>query len=216
MANRERRIGALVVLFGGAMLGGCGNTFDSRSQMEWFDLAGLVDLDEHTVDAAWSQRGDGYVFSAGKPRAYISLPYDLAGSYELLTRLTIERSKETVRLLLPVADRYIQFDIKGDTGNTAAETATMMLSGLTPERLTWSDDKIAIGEEYRYHFDIHVREPKCRIRIMVNDCLLYSWLGNLSDVNDGIRPERLRQSWIELETAYYTTAYFAELAAMLK
>ena len=184
----------------------------------WIDLAELVDFDEHATNLYyWRERGDGYEFGAtGKPRSYLSLPYDLSGSYELLALLTIEVSRETVRFTLPVDDMYIRFDIKGDSGNSGAETATMFLTGLSPTPIIWEDRKIIIGQEYEYLFDIVVDEAFCLIQILVDNELVYSWEGSLLDINDTIRPLYANPSWIELETAFYTSGYFAELKARRK
>ena len=74
---------------------------------EWVNLAELVSLEEHVTDAGWVERDGGYEFSASYPRAYVSLPYDLNESYELIARLNITRSKETVQFLFD--QRQLEF-----------------------------------------------------------------------------------------------------------
>ncbi len=92
----------------------------------------------------------------------------------------------------------------------------MFLTGLTPTPIVWEDRKITIGQEYEYLFDIVIDESSCQIQIFVDNELLYSWQGNLSDINDTILPLYANPSWIELFSAYYTAGYFAELKARNK
>jgi hypothetical protein len=89
----------------------------------------------------------------------------------------------------------------------------MFLTGLSPTPIVWEDRKIIVGQEYEYRFNIVIDEPSCEIEIRVDNDLLYSWQGNLVDLNDTIRPLYANPSWIELFTAYYTSGYFAELKA---
>ncbi len=182
----------------------------------WIDLASSVDAERDATDAGWVHAGDSYVFSAQRPRAYVSIPYALTGSYEFETHMTIERSKETVQFLLPVEAHYIQFDIQGDNGNSESATATMKLAGLTPEQLVWDADKINIGREYEYAFDISIDGSVCEIEICVDDETLYEWNGALSDIKPNLQPKYATPSWIELETAYYTIARFSDIKVRTK
>ncbi len=64
------------------------------------------------------------------------------------TRVTITRAKETTSIYLPVGGaRAVVLDVRGDRGNSESPTATIRLSGLTPEARAQDKTSIEIGAE---------------------------------------------------------------------
>jgi len=81
----------------------------------WIALAPLVQAGRDVRDAGWKWDGHSAAFSAGKPRAVVSIPVRIAGSYELQTRVTITRAKEVTAICLPITStRAVVLGMKGD------------------------------------------------------------------------------------------------------
>ncbi len=176
---------------------------------DWTDLAPLVKLDRDGRDAAWQVMGDVAEFSAGKPRAYISFPLPIQGSYEIQTHVTIVRAKETTALYLPVADgTAIVLDMRGDNGNTESPTATISLRGLASPLEPCSDTAIKVGSEFALYCRVIVSGTNVDVEVRRDDQELFHWRGEMSQVTGS---HVLRPGTPELETAYYTVSRFRKL-----
>ncbi|MHC4464363.1 MAG: M56 family metallopeptidase [Planctomycetota bacterium] len=175
---------------------------------EWTDLIKLVDSHKHTQNASWEVVGDVAHFGARKPRAYVTIPLVVEGSYELNVKVTITRAKETTRLVLPVNGKTAIFDIRGDRGNTESPTATIKLSGLSPTPTAKTSRTMNIGQEYDFLFKVTVVRDRATINVAKDGKVLYNWDGQLSGVTGD---HFSTPGTIGLETAYYTTSQFRSL-----
>jgi hypothetical protein len=175
----------------------------------WIALAPLVQADRDLQDAGWNWDGQSATFSAGKPRALVSIPVRIAGSYELQTRVTITRAKEVTAICLPVTDtRAVVLDMKGDRGNSESPTATIRLTGLTPDAEPPSDLSMKIGAEYVLSCKVRVAGNKVAIEIRRDGRVLFQWAGDVDQVAErGL----MRPGTVQLESAYYTTSRFTDL-----
>jgi hypothetical protein len=169
----------------------------------WSALAGLVDPTRDKLDASWMLSDDAVEFSAHKPRAYVSIPVRLDGSYELAGRITIVRAKETTALYLPVGkDKAVVLDLRGDNGNTESPTATTHLLGLRPAPRAEAAATIRVGTEYDYLVKVIVGDTTAEIVVHRDGQLLYRWSGPLTAVSG----KNIRPGTIGFETAYYTVS----------
>jgi len=176
---------------------------------DWIALAPLVELDRDTRNASWRVTGDLAEFSAGKPRAYVSVPLKIEGSYELSTCVTIVRAKETMAIYLPVGgDKAVVLDMRGDRGNSESPTATIRLLGLKPPPEAKSDSTMTIGKEYALCCRVAVTSQKVNIEIRRDDEVLFLWSGDASQVTG---THVMQPNTLELETAYYTISQFRDL-----
>jgi len=175
----------------------------------WIALAPLVRADRDLRDAGWKWDGESAAFSAGKPRALVSIPVRIAGSYELQTRVTVTRAKETTAIYLPIAKtRAAVLDMRGDRGNSESPTATIRLTGLKPE--TDPQDKVSmeIGTEYALSCKVLRAGNKVAIEIRRDGRVLFQWAGDVAQVAE---QTLMRPGTVQLETAYYTTSRFTDL-----
>jgi hypothetical protein len=176
---------------------------------EWLALAPLVQADRDLQDAGWKWDGHSAAFSAGKPRALVSIPVRIAGSYELRTRVTITRAKEVTAIYLPISGtRAAVLGMKGDRGNSESPTATIRLSGLKPEAESPGNLSLDIGTEYALSCKVLVNGNKVAIEIRRDGRVLFQWDGNVTEVAD---QNLMRPGTVQLETAYYTTSRFTDL-----
>jgi hypothetical protein len=175
----------------------------------WIALAPLVQATRDLKDAGWEWDGKSAAFSAGKPRALVSIPVRIAGSYELQTHITITRAKEVTAIYLPItATRAVVFGMRGDRGNAESETATIELSGLKAEAEQPGDLSMKIGNEYSLYCKVHVDEKNVAIEIRRDGRVLFQWAGDVAQVAE---QSLMRPGAVQLETAYYTTSRFTDL-----
>jgi hypothetical protein len=175
----------------------------------WIALAPLVQADRDLRDAGWKWDGQSADFSAGKPRALVSIPVRIAGSYELQTRVTITRAKEVTAIYLPIAGtRAVVLGMRGDRGNSESPTATFELSGLKPAAEPPGDRSLKIGTEYALSCKVLVDGDKVDIEIRRDDRVLFQWAGDAAQVAEA---SLMRPGTVQLETAYYTTSRFTDL-----
>lgn len=175
----------------------------------WIALAPLVQTDRDLQDAGWKWDGQSATFSAGKPRALVSIPVQIAGSYELQTRVTITRAKEVTAIYLPITNtRAVVLGMKGDHGNTESPTATIRLTGVKPEAEAQDSVSMKIGTEYALSCKVHTAGDKVAIEIRRDGRLLFQWSGNVAQV---AKQRLMRPGTVQLETAYYTMSRFTEL-----
>jgi hypothetical protein len=175
----------------------------------WIALAPLVRADRDLRDAGWKWDGRSAAFSAGKPRAFVSIPVRIDGSYELQTRVTITRAKEVTAIYLPITStRAVVLEMRGDRGNSESPTATIRLTGLKPE--AESEDKVSmeIGTEYAVSCTVLRAGDKTAIEIRRDGRVLFQWIGDVSQVAE---QSLMRPGTVQLETAYYTTSRFTDL-----
>ncbi len=178
----------------------------------WIALAPLVQADRDLRDAGWKWDGKSADFSAGKPRALVSIPVRIAGSYELQTRVTITRAKEVTAIYLPIAGtRAVVLGMRGDKGNSESPTATFELSGLKPEAEPPGDRSLKIGTEYALSCRVLVDGDKVDIEIRRDDRVLFQWAGDAAQVAQVAEASLMREGTVQLETAYYTTSRFTDL-----
>ena len=176
---------------------------------DWIALAPLVKLDRDTRNASWKVTGDLAEFSAGKERAYISVPLEIDGSYELQTRVTIVRAKETTAIRLPVGkDKAMILDMRGDRGNSESPTATIRLQGLKSPPEPESDVAMKIGTEYAFCCRVVVSGDEVNLEIRRDDKVLFLWSGDVSQITG---THIMQPGTLELETAYYTISQFRDL-----
>jgi hypothetical protein len=175
----------------------------------WIALAPLVELNHDSRNASWKVTGDLAEFSAGKPRAYISVPLKIEGSYELQTRVTIVRAKETTAIYLPVGeDKAVVLDMRGDRGNSESPTATIRLQGLRSPPEPKADVAMKIGTEYAFCCRVVVSGDKVHLEICRDDKVLFLWSGDVSQITG---THIVQPGTIGLETAYYTISQFRNL-----
>ncbi len=175
----------------------------------WIALAPLVQADRDLQDAGWKWDGHSAAFSAGKPRAVVSIPVRIAGSYELQTRVTITRAKETTAICLPISSaRAVVLDMRGDRGNSESPTATIRLTGLKSEPRPQGDASMKIGTEYALSCKVLRAGNKLTIEIRRDGRVLFQWAGNVAQVAER---SLMRPGTVQLETAYYTTSRFTDL-----
>ncbi len=175
----------------------------------WINLAPLVQADRDLQDAGWKWDGHSATFSAGKPRALVSIPVRIAGSYELQTCVTITRAKEVTAICLPITStRSVVLDMRGDHGNSESPTATIRLTGLKPGAQSRDNVSMEIGAEYALSCKVVRAGKKVAIEIRRDGRVLYQWSGYVAQVAERrlMRPET-----VQLETAYYTTSRFTDL-----
>jgi hypothetical protein len=175
----------------------------------WIALAPLVRAEHDLQDAGWEWDGRSAVFSAGKPRALVSIPVRVVGSYELQSRVTITRAKEVTAIYLPIAGtRAVVLGMKGDRGNSESPTATLRLIGLTPEAEPPGDVSMKIGNEYALSCKVLVDGNKVALEVRRDGRVLFQWDGDVTQVAEQsvMRPET-----VQLETAYYSTSQFTDL-----
>ena len=175
----------------------------------WIALAPLVQADRDLQDAGWKWDGRSASFSAGKPRALVSIPVRIAGSYELQTRVTITRAKEVTAICLPITStRAVVLGMKGDRGNSESPTATIRLTGLKPGAQPRDNVSMEIGTEYALSCKVLGAGNKVAIEIRRDGRVLFQWAGCVAQVAERslMRPET-----VQLETAYYTTSRFTDL-----
>ncbi|HEX4142047.1 MAG TPA: hypothetical protein VHY91_00735, partial [Pirellulales bacterium] len=183
-----------------APLAGVPPTWPGHDEAGWSSLAWLVDPGRDTENAAWTITGDTVEFSAQKPRAYVSVPMAIGGSYELSAGIEIVRAKETLALHLPVGDKAIVLDIRGDNGNTESPTATIRLLGLAPEPTPEQSPSITIGKEHQYTVHVAVTGGNASIFVGRDAQPLFRWSGPLSALSG----KNIRPGTIGFETAYYS------------
>lgn len=172
----------------------------------WVDLIKLVDKDRDTKDANWKMNGATADFGAGKPRAYVSIPLSVHGSYQLESRLTIKQAKETTSIYLPiVADKSIVLDLRGDGGNAGSPTATIKLQGITPAPTPTGDTKMQVGTEYKFLCKVSIQGDDAYLEVLRDDQIVFQWSGKVDQIKN---KRSMRPSAIELETAYYTSSHF--------
>jgi hypothetical protein len=175
----------------------------------WIALAPLVQADRDLQDAGWKWDGHSAAFSAGKPRALVSIPVRIAGSYELQTRVTITRAKETTAIYLPITGtRAVVLDMRGDRGNSESPTATIRLAGLKPEAEPQDNVSMKIGTEYALSCTVLAAGNKVAIGICRDGRVLFQWIGDAAQV---AQRSLMRPGTVQLETAYYTTSRFTDL-----
>jgi len=149
----------------------------------WIALAPLVRADHDLQDAGWKWDGHSAAFSSGKPRAKVSIPVRIAGSYELQTRVTITRAKETTAICLPISGtRAVVVDMKGDRGNTASPTATIRLRGLKPEPEPRGNPSMDIGTEYALSCKVLAEGSKVTIEVRRDGRVFFQWAGDVAQV----------------------------------
>lgn len=176
---------------------------------DWTALAPLVELDRDSRNASWKITGDLAEFSAGKPRAYISVPLKIEGSYELQTRVTIVRAKETTAVYMPVGgDKAVVLDMRGDRGNSESPTATIRLRGLKSPPEPKGDVAMKIGTEYAFCCRVVVSGDKVNLEIHRDGTVLFLWSGDVSEITG---THIMQPGTLELETAYYTISQFRDL-----
>jgi hypothetical protein len=175
---------------------------------QWNNLLELVDPVRDTIDARWEVVDGVAYFEAQKPRAYVTVPLIVEGSYELYVGVTITRAKETTRLVLPVGNKAIIFDMRGGRGNTESPTATITLSGLDPAPDAKTSRFVNIGQEYNFVFKVLISGQEVTIDVTKDGMQLYSWAGRLPDV---FGRHFSTPGTVGLETAYYTTSQFSSL-----
>jgi hypothetical protein len=175
----------------------------------WILLPPLVQRDRDTREASWKWDGQTATFSASKPRAYVSFPVTVAGSYELQARVTITKAKETTLICLPIAGtRAVLLDMKGDRGNSESPTATVRLKGVRPEPQPQGNPSMNVGAEYALTCRVAVSPGAVGVEVLRDDQVLYQWSGPLSQVAER---RMIRPASVELETAYYTSSKFTDL-----
>jgi len=175
----------------------------------WIALAPLVQADRDLQNAGWKWDGRSAAFSSGKPRAVVSTPVRIAGSYELQTRVTITRAKETTAICLPISStRAVVLDMRGDRGNSESPTATIRLTGLKPEAQPRDNVSMEIGAEYALFCTVLGAGNKVAIEIRRDGRILFQWFGYVSQV---AQRSLMRPGTVQLETAYYTTSRFTDL-----
>ena len=175
----------------------------------WIALAPLVRADRDLQDAGWKWDGHSAAFSSGKPRALVSIPVRIAGSYELQARVTITRAKEVTAIYLPITStQAIVLGMKGDRGNSESPTATIRLTGLKPEAEPQDSVSIKIGTEYALSCKVLRAGNKVAIEIRRDGHVLFQWAGNVAQVAE---QSLMRPATVQLETAYYTTSRFTDL-----
>ena len=175
----------------------------------WIALAPLVQADRDLQDAGWKWDGHSAAFSAGKPRAVVSIPVRIAGSYELQTRVTITRAKEVTAICLPITStRAVVLGMKGDRGNSESPTATIRLTGLKPGAQPRDNISMEIGTEYALSCKVLRAGNKVAIEICRDGRVLFQWAGDVAQVAER---SLMRPGTVQLETAYYTTSRFTDL-----
>jgi hypothetical protein len=175
----------------------------------WIALGPLVQADRDLQDAGWKWDGHSAAFHAGKPRALVSIPVRIAGSYELWTRVTITRAKETTAIYLSISGtRAIVLDMRGDRGNSESPTATIRLTGLRPEARPRDNVSMKIGTEYALSCKVFKAGKKAAIEIRRDGRVLFQWAGEMAQVAE---QSLMRPGTVQLETAYYTTSRFTDL-----
>ncbi|MCA9174638.1 MAG: LamG domain-containing protein [Planctomycetales bacterium] len=192
-----------------AQLTAASHSSELPEQFAWIELAPLVNVDRDSRDAGWRVAGDTIEFSAGKPRAYVAFPVKLSGNYEVDTRLTLVRAKETTAIYLPVSDaKSVVLDVRGDAGNSESTTATISLRGLRSALEPLADARIQVGVEHAFNCRVTSSGEKVNVAVVLDDRKLFLWSGPLSEItgNAAFKPGA-----VELETAYYTVSKFREL-----
>jgi hypothetical protein len=175
----------------------------------WIALAPLVQADRDLKDAGWKWDGQSATFSAGKPRAFVSIPLRIAGSYELKTRVTITRAKEVTAIYLPITStRTVVLGMRGDRGNSESPTATIRLTGLKPAPQPQGNVSMEIGAEYELSCMVLKAGNKVAIEIRRDGRVLFLWVG---DVTQAAKQRLMWPRTVQLETAYYTTSRFIDL-----
>jgi len=175
----------------------------------WIALAPLVKAERDLQDAAWKWDGKTATFSAGKPRALVSIPVRIAGSYELRARVTITRAKEVTAIWLPITrTRAVVLGIRGDEGNSESPTATISLAGLTPAAEPPGDLSAKVGTEYALACKVLRQGDQVDLEIRRDGRVLFQWDGDVSKV---AKRSEMRPETVQLETAYYTTSRFSDL-----
>ena len=177
--------------------------YDDLSTGNWVDLIGLVNPVSDTTNAAWNVSANGVQFGAGKPRAYVTVPLQTNGNYDLEYHISITQSKETVRLYLPVGDRHVLLDIRGDLGNTGSPTATITLLSASPSPAARVARKVLIGTEYQFMCKVRVVGDDAVVEIFNGGALMFSWVGKLAGI---AATSTISARHVGLETAYYTYA----------
>ena len=175
----------------------------------WIALAPLVQADRDLQDAGWKWNGHSASFSAGKPRALVSIPVRITGSYELQTRVTITRAKEVTAICLPITQtRSVVLGMKGDRGNSESPTATIRLTGLKPAAQPRDNVSVEIGADYALSCKVLRTGNKVTIEIRRDGRVLFQWAGSVDQVAER---RLLRPGTVQLESAYYTTSRFTDL-----
>ncbi len=189
--------------------GNVSTTGVTTEEHEWIALAPLVELGRDSQDAEWTWDGRVATFSAGKPRAIVSIPLRIAGSYEFQTRVTITRAKEVTAICLPIAgNRAVVLGVKGDRGNSESPTATIALTGLEPAAEPRAKVSMEVGIEYALTCKVLKSGNEVAIEIRRDGRVLFQWFGNATQVADW---SLMRPDTVQLETAYYTTSRFTDL-----
>lgn len=185
---------------------GLGPTADKQG---WVLLPPLVQKDRDTQEAQWRWDGQTAHFGAEKPRAYVSFPLNIQGSYELQTRVTITRAKEITAIWLPiVGNKAAVFGIRGDKGYSESATAAISLKGVHPAPQPKGRISVDIGTEYAFSCKVIVAETNVDIEVRRDDELLFQWSGDVSQIAER---RATPPGTVALETAYYTTSRFRDL-----
>jgi len=175
----------------------------------WILLPPLVEADRDTKDASWKWDGEVASFAAGKRWAAVSFPLAVQGSYELQTRVTITRAKETTAIMLPVLrNRAITLHMRGDRGNSESPTATIYLGGLQPRPQALGDVSMNIGTEYGISCKVVGIGNGVAVEVRRDDQVIYQWAGPVSQIGQG---RVMRPGAVELGTSFYTSSQFKEL-----
>jgi hypothetical protein len=175
----------------------------------WILLPPLVQRDRDTRDANWKWDGQTAAFSAQKPRAHVSFPATVTGSYELQARVTITKAKDSTAICLPiVGGRAIVLDMKGDRGAAESPTATIRLGGVRPGPQPQANASMNVGTEYTFLCRVAVSQGGVGVEVFRDDQILFRWVGPLSQVAER---RMIRPGAVELETAYYSSSKFRDL-----
>jgi hypothetical protein len=181
----------------------------SADEEGWIALLPLVQADRDGKDAYWKWDGQVGKLSAGKPRAYISIPVRVAGSYEVQTRINIERARESTTIWLPITPtRCALFVMKGDRGNSPAPTATMSLKGMKPEPPPLGSRSMDIGTEYVLSCKVVGARDRVGIEIRRDGQLLFQWAGFVSQIAER---STIRPATVQLDTGFLSVARFTDL-----
>lgn len=179
----------------------------------WIALAPLVAPERDTQDAWWRVAGDVAKLSAGKPRAYVSLPVPLTGSYELAAQITITRAKGKTAVQLPVGnDKTIAFNLSGDRDYGESPTATLSIAGIEPQPAALGGNSIDTGTEYAFVCRVQVSGQRAEVDIRRDGQPLFRWSGDTRTIagQPAFRPKT-----VNLETVYYTEVLFRDLRLKL-
>ncbi|NQT11680.1 MAG: WD40 repeat domain-containing protein [Planctomycetes bacterium] len=180
-----------------------------RGAQDWILLPPLVDVERDCRDASWKWDGEIAEFGAEKPRANVTFPLNILGSYELQARVTIVQAKETTAIHLPiVGDKGVILDMRGDSGNSGSATATIGIRGVNPPATGLGQVSMQVGTEYAIACKVMVLPNSVALEIRRDNQVLLQWTGTALRVS---RTRAIVPGTVGLETAYYTTSRFRDL-----